>query len=77
MRGLGGSGTTRQKLLELGCGVNHLLRRTSGCRQRRYFLGLAAGFLGFRELLVVRSRLYAAAVDGVADDGGVGGGWIP
>lgn len=77
MRALGGSGTTRRKLLGLGCGVNHLLRRTSGCRRRRYFLGLAADFLGFHGLQVVRSRPCAAAVDGVADGGGGGGGWIP
>lgn len=84
MHGPGGSGTTQLKLLLLGCGV-YQPRRASESRQGRYFLGFAAGFLfGFRELRVVRSRLCAAAVDGVVaaaaaadDDGGGGGGWIP
>lgn len=41
--GLGGSGRTRQRLLLLGCGALREQKTASECRERRYFLGLAAG----------------------------------
>lgn len=58
-----------------GCGALREPKIASECRERRYFLGLAAGSpSGCRELQAVRNRhRAAAAVDAVAaadDDGG-------
>lgn len=59
-----------------GCGALREPKEASECRERRYFLGLAAGApSGCCELQVVRSRHRAAAGDVVAAaDGGGGGG---
>lgn len=74
MHDLGGSGRTRRRLLPPVCGALREPKTASGCRGRRYFLGLAAGSPGgCRELQVVRNRYRAAAavdVVAAADGGG-------
>lgn len=69
--------TSGDVYLLMGCGALREQKTASECRERRYFLGLAAGSpSGYCEFQVVRKRHRSAAVDVVAAaaaDGGGGG----